>query len=95
LGSPAITHIPKRPGEPDCTWADIDKIKRELGWEPKVTFAEGVRRLNENAEDWSEAPVWTAAEIAKATADWFRLLGPQLEESRHGEGVGWGVAHES
>jgi len=26
------TNIPKRPGEPDCTWADIGKIQRDLGW---------------------------------------------------------------
>ena len=31
IGGPVI-HIPKRPGEPDCTWADISKITRELGW---------------------------------------------------------------
>ena len=33
---------PKRPGEPDCTWADISKNSHDLGWEPKVDFAEGV-----------------------------------------------------
>ena len=26
LGSPPTVQIPKRPGEPDCTWADISKI---------------------------------------------------------------------
>ena len=31
LGGPVV-HIPKRPGEPDCTWADITKITRDLGW---------------------------------------------------------------
>ena len=25
-----VVHIPKRPGEPDCTLADIGKIQREL-----------------------------------------------------------------
>jgi UDP-glucose 4-epimerase len=79
LGSPAVTHIPKRPGEPDCTWADISKIKRELGWEPKVAFAEGVKALIADLDDWRGAPVWTAARIAEATADWFRFLGPQLQ----------------
>src|SRR6476660_216703 len=39
------TFIPKRPGEPDCTWADITKIKTELGWRPEVSFEEGVRRI--------------------------------------------------
>src|SRR5262249_16109060 len=41
LSGPVI-HIPKRPGEPDCTFADIGRIRRDLGWEPKVTFEEGV-----------------------------------------------------
>src|SRR5216683_7016811 len=40
LGSPPAVHIPKRPGEPDCTWADIAKIQRDLGWQPKVSFAD-------------------------------------------------------
>src|SRR5580698_3967013 len=34
LGSPPSVYIPKRPGEPDCTWADISKIQRDLGWQP-------------------------------------------------------------
>ena len=74
LGSPACTHIPKRPGEPDCTWADISKIRAQLGWQPKVGIAEGVRIMRENIDYWSDAPVWTAAQIAEATSDWFRLL---------------------
>jgi UDP-glucose 4-epimerase len=75
LGSPPTVAIPKRPGEPDCTWADIAKIRRDLGWEPKVGFAEGVGVMRENIEHWRDAPVWTAARIADATADWFRFLG--------------------
>jgi UDP-glucose 4-epimerase len=74
LGSPPVVHIPRRPGEPDCTWADISKIRRELGWEPKVGFAEGVRTMLDNIEYWRDAPVWTAARIAEATRDWFRFL---------------------
>src|SRR5437016_11659213 len=33
-----VVYVPKRPGEPDCTWADIAKITRELGWKQKVSF---------------------------------------------------------
>ena len=35
-------NIPKRPGEPDCTFADMTKIREALGWSPKVGIEEGV-----------------------------------------------------
>lgn len=73
LGGEKIT-IPKRPGEPDCTWADIRKIKSVLPWEPKVSFSEGVREILKHIDYWKEAPVWTPAAIEKATEDWFRYL---------------------
>jgi len=67
-------NIPKRPGEPDCTWADISKIKRLLGWAPKVTFAEGVKKILEQIDYWKEAPVWTPEKIEGATKEWFKYL---------------------
>jgi len=70
-----VVHVPKRPGEPDCTHADIGKIQRRLGWRPKVSIEEGVRILLENIEYWRQAPVWTPDSIAVATRDWFRYLG--------------------
>jgi UDP-glucose 4-epimerase len=75
LGSPPVVHIPKRPGEPDCTWADITKIRTELGWRPKVTFAQGVAIMREDIDHWRDAPVWTVSSIAEATADWYKFLG--------------------
>jgi UDP-glucose 4-epimerase len=77
-------HIPKRPGEPDCTWADISKIRRDLGWKPKVSFADGVRVMRQNIDYWRDAPVWTASRIAEATSDWFRFL--DTDQSDLGEG---------
>lgn len=74
LGGPKV-HIPKRPGEPDCTWADIGKIKRLLGWKPKVPLETGVRILLDHIDGWRSAPVWTPETIEKATADWFKYLG--------------------
>jgi len=82
LGSPACEHIPKRPGEPDCTWADIAKIRAQLGWEPRVSFAEGVAVMRRNIEYWRDAPVWTASSIAEATAEWFKCLGPAPASAR-------------
>ncbi|MBF0238892.1 MAG: SDR family oxidoreductase [SAR324 cluster bacterium] len=70
-------HIPKRPGEPDCTFADMTKIRTELGWEPKVSIEQGVASLLENIDYWRAAPVWTPDKIADATKDWFRYLGKE------------------
>lgn len=67
--------IAKRPGEPDCTFADISKIKRHLGWCPKVSFSEGVRVMLEHMEYWKRAPVWTEGSIAEATKEWHLFLG--------------------
>ena len=67
-------HIPKRPGEPDCTWADITKAKTMLNWNPKVSLEEGVAILLENIDYWREAPVWEEDSIAKATEKWFKYL---------------------
>lgn len=69
-----VVHIPKRPGEPDCTQADISRIRRMLGWEPKVSFEEGVNILLENIDYWSDAPVWTPETASEATSEWFEYL---------------------
>lgn len=69
-----ILHIPKRPGEPDCTFADIAKARALLGWEPQVSFEEGVRRMTAQIELWRDAPLWNPASIAEATATWFKYL---------------------
>jgi UDP-glucose 4-epimerase len=70
-----VTYIPKRPGEPDCTYADITKIRRDLKWQPKVSIKQGVDNVLANIEYWKSAPVWTPATIATATQDWFKYLG--------------------
>ena len=75
-----ISYLPKRPGEPDCTFADISRIQESLGWKPRVTFVEGVKRLLAHIEDWKDAPVWTPETITEATRDWFRYLGGTVPE---------------
>src|SRR5207253_2690667 len=74
LGGPRV-HIPKRPGEPDSTWADIRRIRAELGWEPLVKFEDGVSTMLANIDYWREAPVWDPSTIAEATKGWFAVLG--------------------
>ena len=74
LGGPFI-HIPKRPGEPDCTFADTTRIESELGWAPEVSFDEGVGLMLENIDYWREARVWDPESIAEATTEWFAYLG--------------------
>jgi UDP-glucose 4-epimerase len=73
LGGPVI-HIPKRPGEPDCTWADISKIQRDLNWKQRVSFEEGVACIVDSIDYWRDAPLWDQDSIAKATAGWFKAL---------------------
>jgi UDP-glucose 4-epimerase len=74
IGGP-VTYIPKRPGEPDVTWADIGKISAELGWRPRVPFAEGVQRMMAEIDKWRDAPLWDPESIARATRPWFDYLG--------------------
>lgn len=75
LGAKDTVHIPKRPGEPDITFADISKIKAKLGWSPSVPIDDGVAKILEHIDYWRDAPVWTEASIATATEDWFKYLG--------------------
>ena len=69
-----VTYIPKRPGEPDCTYADISKIKKQLNWKPKISFEDGVIKMLENIDYWKNAPIWTPEKIDIATKDWFKYL---------------------
>jgi UDP-glucose 4-epimerase len=74
IGGPT-QHIPKRPGEPDSTFADITKIKHALKWEPKTRFEDGVATMLRTIDEYRDAPVWTADRIATATEGWFKFLG--------------------
>ena len=67
-------YIPKRPGEPDRSLADISKIKFELNWEPKISIDVGIKMLMQNINEWKDAPIWTPESIAQATKDWFKYL---------------------
>ncbi len=53
LGKPEslITHVKDRPGHDYRYALEITKAQRELGWNPKVTFEEGIAQV----VDWYEA----------------------------------------
>lgn len=74
LGAANVVHIPKRPGEPDVTCADITRLREGLAWEPEVTFEQGVSVMLDHIENWRDAPVWTPARIEEATATWFQYV---------------------
>jgi len=66
--------LPRRPGEPDCTFADITRIGAELGWRPQIDFEMGVRYMLEVIDDYRDAPLWDPDSIAGATRRWFECL---------------------
>ena len=67
-------NIPKRPGEPDITYADITEILSKLNWQPKISIETGVEKVLSEISYWGSAPVWTPESIATATQDWFKYL---------------------
>tara|TARA_Y100000768_G_scaffold333690_1_gene273928 strand:- start:62504 stop:63496 length:993 start_codon:yes stop_codon:yes gene_type:complete len=66
--------LPKRPGEPDCTWANIDKIKKHLSWKPEISFEKGVKYMINDINSWNDAPLWDVKSIEKATKTWFTYI---------------------
>lgn len=66
--------VPKRPGEPEISFADNARFRAATGWSPEVPFERGIAILLENSDAWRDAPVWTPDRIADATADWFKYL---------------------
>jgi UDP-glucose 4-epimerase len=73
LGGPVV-YVPKRPGEPEITHADVSKITSLLRWQPQVPFEEGIHRMLANIDRWNDAPLWDPNSIAKATETWFRYM---------------------
>ena len=69
-----VTYVPKRPGEPDVTFANISKAQKLLGWNPSVPFETGVANMLADIEHWRNAPLWDVDSIAKATETWFKYM---------------------
>ena len=42
---PKIKQLPMQPGDVDRTYADISKAKKIIGYEPKTTFEEGIKKF--------------------------------------------------
>ena len=50
--------IPKRPGEPDKTFANIKKIEKIYNWKPKVTLDMGMKIILSNLREWDNTKLW-------------------------------------
>jgi len=72
--SKKVIFIPKRPGEPDTTHADIRKIKKILNWKPKIKIDQGIKIMLSNINYWKNATIWSPVKIKKATKNWFKYL---------------------
>ena len=44
---PKIKQLPMQPGDVERTYADISKAKRLIGYEPKTSFTEGIKKFVE------------------------------------------------
>ena len=75
LGAEDVEHIPDRPGEPRTTFANTAMIRLALGWEPRVSFEDGVAQMKANLLQYKDAPLWTKETIKEATKSWFEYLG--------------------
>ena len=75
-------YIPKRPGEPDRSCANISRIQNDLKWKPKVSIEEGVKDLLKNIDSFRDAPIWTPKKIRKATKVWFKFFKKKLMKDK-------------
>lgn len=67
--------IPKRPGEPFITHANINKIKKHYSWKPNITLEKGLKKILKEKNYWKNSPLWTTNKIKRATKNWFKIMG--------------------
>ena len=67
-------NIPKRPGEPDITQANISKIKKHLNWKPNINISDGIEMMLKKIDFWKKGKLWTKPTIKKETKEWFKIL---------------------
>ncbi len=70
----SVTYIPKRPGEPSCTFADVSKIHKSLGFKTSISFEMGIKALLNHIDDYKDAPLWNPDSIQETTKTWFHYL---------------------
>jgi len=63
LGDAKLENIPARPGDFPSKEISSELAKRELGWEPKVSFEQGLRRYIE----------WYRKEEEKRESKWAQF----------------------
>ena len=54
--SATIEWLPDQPGDVPQTWANIDKARALLGYEPRTKYPEGVRRFAEKRDRSTQDP---------------------------------------
>ncbi len=67
-------YIPKRPGEPPTTHANIFSIKKDLNWRPLISLKMGIKEILKDINYWKNAPLWTPKKIEQSTRNWFKYL---------------------
>ena len=73
-----IFRMPDRPGEPRKTQANFSHIKDVLGWQPEVSFADGLKVMIADVEYWRRAKVWTRQESIDSQKEWYAHFGQPL-----------------
>lgn len=68
------TYIPKRPGEPDITHADITKMTSQTSWRPTMSIEHGIKNVLANIDLWDGCKAWEPQEIQHETSNWFKYL---------------------
>jgi dTDP-glucose 4,6-dehydratase len=64
-----VTHVADRPGHDRRYAIDAGKIKRELGWQPEMSFEQGIART---VTWYLENDVWTRAVSNSQHQEWLR-----------------------
>ena len=67
-----VVHLPKRPGEPDCTWADVGKIQPAARLEARGVVRGGRRDARPRSTTGASAPLWTPESIESGHAGLVR-----------------------